>query len=148
VAGELTRPDGGPGPLGVAELPADAGFAVTAPPLYDEQEQRVYLRIRIDRPGTYELPIQVGAGPPVLKRLSADPDAVSVSPQRASGLAAWWNYGDEPVLDTDGPIRAISLDHPALPQSWLGTPMPWWVYWLLVATIAALLLRRPMDVAL
>lgn len=125
-----------------------AGVAITAPPLYDRERQRVYLRVEIDQPGEHMLTLQIGDNPAVTKILSANPDALEVHPDRASGLDTWLSYGDESPLPEASGIAVITLPHPARPQSWLTLPMPWWIYWLIVSTIFALLLRRPMGVVL
>ena len=48
----------------------------------------------------------------------------------------------------DGPIASIAVEHPAADTSWLPLSMPWWGYWLIVATVAALDLRKPLGVTL
>ena len=120
---------------------------VTAPPVYDAEGQRVYLRVEVQRPGEHVLPIRLG-DTVVDKRLTATADAVTVSPDRASGADMFLVYTDEPPLDAGAGITAVSVTHPAKDQSWLGTSMPWWVFWLGIATVAALALRRPMGVVL
>lgn len=129
--------------------PATAADAVrvTAPPLYLEAERQVYLRVQIDEPGEYRLAIDTGRGR-VLKRLSADPGAASVYPERRSGVAAFWQIGAESPLDSDTGVDAIFVTHADKAQDWLGLGLPWWAYWLLISTIVALLLRRPMGVVL
>lgn len=127
------------------DLPA--GVRVTAPPLRVVDEHRVYLRAVIDTPGTHTLPIRVG-DEVIEKRLVADPGALQVSPERCRGACLWASYGHEPPLPGDSGVASIAATHPDAPQSWLGTSMPWWLYWLLLATVVALALRRPMNVTL
>ena len=74
--------------------------------------------------------------------------SVTVRRFENSDSAIWLSYGDEAPLDPELGIAAIAVEHPPAPQSWLGLPMPWWVYWLIVSTVFALLLRRPMGVVL
>lgn len=120
---------------------------VTAPALYLEAERRVYVRVQIDAPGEHRLAIDTGLGR-VDKILSADSSAPSVYPQRHSGIASFWQIGAEPPLDPDSGVAAISVTQPDKPQDWLGFGLPWWAYWLLISTVVALLLRRPMGVVL
>jgi hypothetical protein len=148
TSGEPLEPTSG-GPLeptsGGDAQASEAGYAVTAPPLRAAHERAVYLRIALLRPGDHSLAIRVGDRR-VAKRLSAG--GRPVSPQRCRGVAAWWCEGVEPPLDPAAGVSSISVIHPAVPQRWLGTSMPWWVCWLILSTIAALVLRRPMGVVL
>jgi len=132
---------------GYAVVPGDLpeGLAVTAPPVFVEAEHRVFLRVDVLAPGIHSLPIRAGESE-VSKEIVAG-GAVEVSPERNRGAAALWAFGDEPPLPSGGPIRAISVAYPDAEQSWLGLPIPWWLYWLVIATIAALLLARPLHIA-
>ncbi len=127
------------------ELPE--GLRVTAPPVFVEDESSVYLRLVIERPGTYELPIRRGEES-VTKRISADPRALEVHPQRSSGADLWISEGDEAPVPARAGIREIRIDHPASSRTWIGLSWPWWLYWLLIATVAALALRKRLGVAL
>ncbi|ACY14831.1 hypothetical protein [Haliangium ochraceum] len=127
------------------ELPA--GIVSTAPPVRVLDEGRVYMRVRVDQPGSYLLPVRVGDAV-VEKRLDAAPGAEQVSLERCRGACLWASFGyEEPLPDGLG-IDSIAAVHPPAPDTWEGVPMPWWVYWLLLATIAALALRRRMNVTL
>ncbi len=136
--------------IAVAES-VPAGLRITAPPVRerggDDGAAQVYLRVRAEAPGQYVLPIQVGDHV-VEKRLAIE--SVPTSPARVKG---WWNmlfgeiYGHEALLPSDSPIDEISVPHEADPTTWLGMPW-WWLYGLLVATIVALALRRPLGVTL
>jgi hypothetical protein len=127
------------------ELPA--GVRVTAPPLRVLDEDRVYLRAVIDTPGTYALPVRVG-GAIVAKRLVADPAAQEMNAERCRGLCLLESLGDEAPLPGELGVASIAVEHPDADASWLPLGMPWWAYWLLLATVAALALRRPMNVTL
>lgn len=133
----------------VKATPAGEGAAlrVTAPPLYLDSPQQVYLRVQIDQPGEYRLAIDTGRGQ-VVKRLSASPQAASVFPERRSGVATFWQIGAEAPVDPAVGIEGVFVTHPDRSQDWLGLGLPWWGYWLLVSTVVALLLRRPMGVVL
>jgi hypothetical protein len=135
---------------------ADQAVRVTAPPLYIEDENRVYFRLEVDAahgPGEYAVGIAVKTAAEagetrVEKRISADPGADAVFPERRSGWAAWYQLGYEPPLPDGGPITAIILEHPDKRQTWLFWGAPWWLYWLLISTIVALALRRPLGVVI
>lgn len=104
-------------------------------------EPAVYARVAIRAPGTHALTVRVG-DEVARKQLVADVDADRVAPERRAGLAALWAVGDEPPLDGDA-IRAITLAHPARAST---LPVRWWLYWLGLATVVALLLRRRFGV--
>ncbi|WP_428267420.1 hypothetical protein [Haliangium sp.] len=138
------------GAVAVGDLPE--GVRVTAPAVRVPDEDRVYLRLVIDQPGTYELPIRVGDAV-VEKRLAADPAAAAAGapmfPERTRGGALLASFGHEDPVPADLGVAAIAVTHPESIRSYLGMSGPWWAaYWLIVATIAALALRRPMGVTL
>lgn len=130
-----------------------AGVRITAPALYVAHEHRVYLRLELDPAAAeatqpIELAIDV-AGTPVSKRLSTSSTHGPLVPERARGLTLLWSMGHEDPLPGDSGVRSIALEHPAIDDDrWLGLAMPWWAFWLIVATIAALALRKPMRVVL
>lgn len=132
----------------VAAAPSQDGLEVTAPPLYDRETHRVYLRAVAPEPGDLSLALDID-GRTVEKRIVAGPSADTVSPERASGLALLDTITTEPALDpdTDGAV-AIAIDHPDRRQVWLGLDIPWWAYSLILITIFAVLLARPMNVKL
>lgn len=127
-------------------LTASAGDwgRVTAPPLFDAERERVYLRVVIDKPGTHELEIASG-GHTVEKRLVAGA-ATRMSPERSSGASMWWALTDEDPLPADSGIASISVPHPGTTTHFLW--MPWWIFWLVVSTVMALALKRPMRVSI
>jgi hypothetical protein len=136
VDGDLLVAEGGP------------GVEVTAPPVFDRDAGRVYFRVVVAEPGERELTVRAGERAAV-KALRAGESgrAAMAAPERASGLALLWTLGDESPLSGDAPVRSIAVNHPPLERSWLYMPW-WWLYWLLVATVVALLLHRRFDVAL
>jgi hypothetical protein len=120
------------------------GLQVTAPLLRVPDEGLAYLRVSMTEPGRHELTLRTEAGL-VTKQLSAA--GVPVAPERSRGVGLLWSYGHEPPLPSSSGISAVSVSHPAAPQSWLGFTMPWYVFWLVIATLVALALKRPMGVA-
>jgi hypothetical protein len=143
----VARIDLAPGIDGRAvTVSADDGLAITAPILYAEDQQALHVRLAVRRPGTHRIDVRAGESS-VSKRIVADPRAAVVLPERTRGLAYLWSLGSEPPPGTDS-IRAVSIPHPERPQSWLGLAIPWWLYWLGLATLLALLLARRRGVAL
>jgi hypothetical protein len=124
---------------------SDPAIQLTAPPLHVEHEQRVYIRLAVNAPGTHRLVLQSGQQQ-VSKLLAAEPSPGAVLPARVGGLASMWTNGTEPPLPAGSPIESISVKHPNKGDDWMGLPLPWWMAWLLIATAAAMLLRRPMGV--
>ncbi len=122
------------------------GIEVTAPPLYVKSEQKVYVRLVAKTVGTLEASFAIDK--PVTKEIVTDPDAVQMSPDRASGFDLFVSYGPESRLE-DGQITAIGVVHPVNEDTrYLGIAMPWWVWWLLLMMIAAFALKKPMGVTL
>jgi hypothetical protein len=129
---------------GTVDVVATGAARLTAPLVHAPDEPAVYARVAIDAPGTHHVTARV-AGAEVAKRLDADPDAAVVSPARVGGVAHLWADTVEPPPETDA-VRAITVRHPERVDP--GLPVPWWLYWLGLATILALGLRRRFDVEL
>jgi hypothetical protein len=123
------------------------GVLITAPLVVDEVGGRVFVRAEIQRPGSHAIRFSLqGVG--VDKRLDAAYDRHGLSPTRSSGADLLFALTTEPPLDPAQGITNIAVRHPPRERRWLATAMPWWVYWLAVATVAALALRRRMGVVL
>lgn len=105
-----------------------------------EDEHALYARFAVDAPGTHAFTVRAN-GTRVDSRIEADPDADVVSPERSAGLSHLWALGAEPPLE--GPVRSISIPYPERTAT-----VPWWLYWLGIATVLAMLLRRRFGVAL
>jgi hypothetical protein len=131
--------------VAAAELPD--GLDVTAPPVYVEDEARVYLRVDVRKAGVHTLPIDA-AGHRVTKEIVARRGAAKVVPERRRAHSALWAFGHERPLPGAGPVQMVSVAYPEAEQKWIGLSIPWWLYWLLLATLAALVLTRPLRVAL
>ncbi len=128
--------------LGVT--PGDT-IEITAPPLYVESANMAYVRAIATSAKVGSVFFDVG-GRAVEKRIVADPDALQVEPDRASGMDLFLSYGPEPSLD--GAITGISVSHATKDGRYLGIDMPWWIWWLVLMMIAAFGLRKPMGVTL
>lgn len=139
--------DGVDGDALAADPEASEAVTITAPPVVDAVRHRVYLRAELTAPVTAILALRAG-DQVITKRLAAGADATTYAPDRQSGVASFWAMGNEAPIPSESGIDAISVAHPARPQNWLGLGLPWWLYWLGLATASALALRRPMGVVL
>lgn len=124
------------------ELETDVGLSVTAR-VHAADEHALYARVRVRRPGTHELVVRAGDAAAQMS-IVADPDADVVSPERHHGIAQLWSLGADGPIEDDA-IRAIAVPYPDRPSP---VHMPWWLYWLGVATAFALALRNRFGVAL
>jgi hypothetical protein len=120
-------------------LESPPSLAVTAR-VHAEDERALYARIAIRAPGRYALVVRSGETR-VATALEADAEVDVVSPERHAGVAALWALGDEPPLT--GAIRSITIPYPER-----GGGPPWWLTWLGLATVLAMLLRGRFRVAL
>jgi hypothetical protein len=129
------------------QLVAEGGPAVqvTAPPVRDEATGEVFFRVVVAPSKTAPILTLRAGNRSAVKELRAG--AGPASPERTSGAAILWSLTDEPPLEEDAPVRAISATHPPLERSWLLLPW-WWLTWLLAATAAALALRKRFAVVL
>lgn len=121
-------------------IDAPAPLAVTAR-VHAEDEHAVYARIAVAAPGRHALTVRAGSAREEVS-VNADPDTDVVSPERRAGIAQLWAISADPPLESDA-IRSITIQYPERTAS-----VPWWLYWLGVATVLAMLLRRRFGVAL
>jgi hypothetical protein len=121
---------------------------LAAPPVLVPDERSLYLRLAIVEAGLHRIQIRA-PGWEVVKNICAEsrPEA-RVSAERRAGLAHVLAIGNEAPLPSDGQVTGVAVIHPARRQSWGGIQMPWWVVWLLVATVVALLFKRRFGVTL
>lgn len=118
------------------------GIRATAPLLIEAR--RAFLRVRPERAGAHELVVEA-FGERVTKALFAGEEA-KASPERLRGWEALLTSGLERPLPSDSVVRAIRIHHPTSEYHLFG--VVWWIYFLVVATGAAMLLRGPMGVVL
>jgi hypothetical protein len=129
----------------MVQVSPDPGASLTAPLVYAADEATVYARLRIETPGAHEVAVAAG-GDMAMKRIVAGEAAAVVAPERRGGLGYLWALGDE--APTSGAIRAIRVASPDRQARYLHLRIPWWLYWLGLSTIAALLVRRRFGVEL
>jgi hypothetical protein len=138
-------------PLPAAEqATVDGGTKVklAAPPVLLPDERVLYLRLGIAEPGLHRVRIEA-PGWQVEMRLSAESrTGGEVSAERRAGLAHLFALGNEPPLPSNGPVTAVVVAHASRSQSFVGVEMPWWVFWLVVATVVALAFKKRLGVTL
>ncbi len=138
-------------PLAAAEqATVEGGTAVrlVAPPVLVADERVLYLRLGILEKGLHRVRISA-PGWQVEKILSAEGGGDRpVSAERRAGLGQLFALGNEPPLPSDGPVAAVVVTHLEREQSWAGIEMPWWIFWLLVATVVALAFKKRFGVTL
>jgi hypothetical protein len=119
------------------------GIDVTAP-IRVETPRKVFFRVEIARPSTYEARFSIGPED-VGKRLVAA-WGHPTSAERAQGERHLFASSTEPPLPDQGPFERLVVFHEPRTDGWLG--MRWWAYWMLIATVSALALRKPLGVNL
>lgn len=124
---------------GVA-ISAAQPLAVTAR-VHADDEHAVYARVAVRATGSYPIVVRVGADQAIAQVIS-DPNASVVSRERSHGITQLWAFGAEPPLDGKA-IRAITIPYPDRASPFA---LPWWLYWLGVATVVAISLRRRFGV--
>ncbi len=120
------------------------GVTVAAGPVVLGDAAQVYWRLEVASPGVHELSLRLG-DETVSKRLVASANA-PVSESRSAGLAGLLDQTTEAPLPAQSAFDRITMPHPERTDTWLG--MAWWLYWMLLATVAALALRKPLGVAI
>jgi hypothetical protein len=131
-----------------AKVDGGTNVKLAAPPVLLPDERVLYLRLGIAERGLHRVRIEVG-GWQVEKRISAEnsPDG-EVSAERRAGLSHLFALGNEPPLPSDGPVSAVVVSHDPRDLSFVGLEMPWWVFWLVVATVVALAFKKRLGVTL
>ncbi len=142
VVVQIDLAEGADGAALEARVEPPGALRLTAPPVYVAEEGRVYLRLEVREPGEHALVLRLGEQE-VRKTISAAGGAIA-TPTRAAGAALLWSVGAERPLDAGSGLAAISLPQPESARTWLA--MPWWGFWLLVAMVAALALRKSFGV--
>lgn len=121
---------------------------LAAPPVLVAGEQVLYLRLGISERGLHRVRIEA-PGWRIEKKISAEARSdLPVSAERRAGLGHLFAVGNEAPLPSDGPVSGITVTHLPREQSWVGFSMPWWMFWLIVATVVALALKRRFGVTL
>jgi hypothetical protein len=125
-------------------MEAPEGIIIETPALRDEAEHAVYWRFRVIAPVTESIGWRAG-GTVVGKEIASAVDtkrlrAVS-GERRGGGLWSQMLHPVEPGLGADSPVRRIAITHPRRSTPILGIALPWWVTFLIVSLVTALVVR-------
>ncbi len=110
----------------------------------DPLAQAVYMRLVVAKPGARTLTI-THKDERIEKRIDASAELDSISPIRSKGLGMWWQVTGEPPIDS---AAIAEIEVATGSRSVEVARMPWWLFWLLLSTIFALVLRKPFKVTL
>jgi hypothetical protein len=118
-------------------------------PLRDTTEHAVFWRIRADEPGPTTLRWQFG-DQQIDKRVAVAADQQAFCPVdvRRPG-ASWWDrllHPGEPGLAADSPVCGIVVQYLPRTTPVLGLDLPWWLTFVLVSILAAVLVRPVVGV--
>ncbi len=142
-----TAPDGDLGPLAEAKLTGNA-VEVETKPLRIPATGEVCWRVRADEPGHHTLTLEVG-GKTVEKTLIAGEDLrpVPVSLHRVrGGFEHVLIRNDEPLIAADVPVSAIAVEYPPTLVDLGPVRMHWIWATLIIATIAAIIVKPILKV--
>lgn len=111
--------------------------------LHAEDENALYVRLAITEKGTHTVTVHAKDAIATMD-VVADPSADVVSPERRHGIAHLWAIGAQrPIAASE--FRSITIQYPERESA---LPVPWWLYWLGLATAVAMALRNRFGVAL
>jgi len=131
----------GKAPVTLDALPD--GVVAVGDSVHLDGQPSTYFGLRLQRPGQFRVSVRSG-GQSIEKELVSVPGAI-MRPARARGSDLLVSEGTETPLP-DGAVSSIRIAHESRHDTWVG--MPWWLYWLLAATLAALVLKKPLGVEL
>lgn len=126
-------------------LEPDEAVEVVAGPVRVRSRREVCWNLKALRPGVHRLTFRVDDRP-VTKELAIGDGFLRVSAERPGWEASsiLMNPREEPFRPGE-PVRSIAIAYPGR-SSWTSGSGTWLVYWFVVSMIAALCLRRTMDV--
>ena len=119
-------------------------WGVVTATVRDPSGPSIYWRLVVKEAGSHTFVI--AAGPDrIEKRVDAAPELGAISSVRTKGLGMWWQVTGESPIDSDM-VAEVRINQETKSTDVLR--MPWWVFWLLLSTILALVLRKPFKVTL
>ena len=131
-----------------AELSAPAGVVVDSPTVWIPSKRELVWRLEAVESGEHLVELTIGDAR-VEKSVRAGEGIRRTSPIKPKGVLDQLLYPAEPPVPGDSPVHEIRIDYPTRDVDLLGfLPMPWWIWWLLLALVFALLLRKPMGVTI
>jgi len=124
------------------ELPSQ--LTLETPSLRDAQEKSILWRVRVTKPVPATIRWQIGSN--VFDKqvaVSAQKEAFTPVSVRRPGPGLWDRllHPVEPALEKDGPLRGIAVQCPRRSTPVFGWDIPWWVTFLIVSILAAILVR-------
>ena len=146
VTAQLKNSSISPGP--VARLIAPHGIRIETPPVWIPSIREVAWRIAAEKPGDYELTVQIGKDV-FAKTVRVSDAIVRRSPLRTDGrLVNQLLYPAEPPLPAGAAVESIAVTYPRRAISVLGREIHWMVVFFALSMIFALALRRRFKVVL
>ncbi|MCK4874016.1 MAG: hypothetical protein KAS72_14940 [Phycisphaerales bacterium] len=125
-------------------LDVPTGVTIEIPPLRDGAAHAVYWRIRVDTDQVEPLGWRVG-DTSVEKRLTvvgSENQLLTVNPRRAGpGLWDRIAHPGEPAFASDSPVQAVVVRYPDRVTPIFGLRIAWWVTFLVVSMLTALVVR-------
>ncbi len=119
-------------------------LAVETRPLRDDEEHAVYWRIRAVEPAPATIRWRLGSEQFTKQMaLAAERESFCAVDVRRPG-AEWWDrllHPGEPGFAADSPVKAAVVYYPRRSTPLLGLDLPWWLTFLIVSILAALLVR-------
>lgn len=122
-------------------LQAPAGLKIETPPVWSPSEKEIAWRVVAERPGSYELTLDVG-GTPLTKTAVSSRGVVRRSPIRvAPAFFDQLLYPAEDPLPAASPVESITLGYPEAEVSLLGFGMHWIIAFFILTVVFAFALK-------
>jgi hypothetical protein len=125
-------------------LQAPRAVTIETPALRDEAEQAIYWRLRLDEPTTEPLVFRVGYYD-AEKTLAGTADGARLLPvnARRAGTGFWDRLlrPGEPGFTGAWPVTGIDLRYPVRSTPVFGMDVPWWLTFIILCMVAALIAR-------
>ncbi|MHC4966658.1 MAG: hypothetical protein ACYTGE_17345 [Planctomycetota bacterium] len=125
-------------------LEAPPGVTVETPALRDDTRQAVYWRLRLDEPTAQPLSFRVGVSEAQKSVIGTEKsDRLCTVSARRPGSGFWDRLlrPGEPGFGAGEPVKGIELRYPARTTPIFGFDVPWWVSFIVLSMVTALLVR-------
>ena len=130
------------------QLPSQ--IEVEARPLRDHQQHTIYWRARVIAAAPATLSLQVGSQQVDMPiTLADDGERLLRVTARRPGAEFWERllHPGQPGFAADDPLQALTVHYPRRATPLLGFDVPWWLTFLLVSMLAAVLVRPLVKVS-
>lgn len=118
-----------------AKLEAPPGLIVETPPVHDKREGRIDWRLRAEKPGKYQVKIEIPKGT-LEKSVIVGEGWGPVPSLRAAGLMDQFFFPGEPPIPADSPFSSARVDYPNLHMTVFGFSLNWIVGFLLFSLVS------------